>query len=54
MSAVVLIEETTTGWDVTVTDGDNVLIRTEGDKVYVSVAPDDDDHAKPLAVSLET
>ena len=53
MSAVVLIEETAKGWDVTVTDGDNVLIRTEGDKIYVSVAPDDDDKPSPLDVTLK-
>ena len=51
MSASVLIEQTDGGWDVTVKEGESVLVRTDGNKVYVSVAPDDDG-TKPLAVQL--
>ena len=53
MTAHVEIEQTEGGWDVTVNEAENVLVRTDGDKIYVSVAPDDDKAAQPLAVSLE-
>ena len=49
--AKVVIEQTADGWDVTATDAD-VIVSTQADKVYVSVAPDTDDQSKPLDVSL--
>jgi hypothetical protein len=49
--AKVVIQETADGWDVTATDAD-VIVSTQGDKVYVSVAPDKAATAQPLDVTL--
>lgn len=53
MTAHVCIDQTDTGWDVDVKEAENVLVRFEDGNIYVSVKPDDDDAATPLAVSLE-
>ncbi len=54
MSAHVAIDETPTGWAVVVTDGDDVAIVTDGPAIIVTIKPDADDEAKPLAVTLAT
>jgi len=51
MSAHITIDQTPTGWRVEVTDGDDVIVETDGPSVAVAVHPDEDD-AAPLNVTL--
>jgi hypothetical protein len=49
----VVIRKTDGGWDVHVTDADDVVVRTVGKRITVAVVPDDDTSAgDPLNVSL--
>jgi predicted RNA binding protein YcfA (HicA-like mRNA interferase family) len=52
MSAHVTIDQTDTGWRVEVTEGDHVIVETDGPSCIVAVHPDDDDTQTPLAVTL--
>jgi hypothetical protein len=54
MSARIVVEQTADGWNVTVTNGENVVVRTAGARVTVAVVPDDDDTTtQPLDVTLQ-
>lgn len=53
MAAKVTAEKTDTGWDVLASDADVIRVVTDGDKVFISVVPEDDEPIQmPLAVSL--
>jgi hypothetical protein len=52
MSAQVVVTETADGWDVHITDAEDVVVRTVGKRITVAVVPDDDDNPQPLAVTL--
>lgn len=52
MSGHVSAEETPTGWRVEVRDAEFVIIETDGPRLSIGLAPDDDDTPTPLAVSL--
>ena len=53
MSAQVVVTETDGGWDVHITQADDVVVRTVGKRITVAIVPDDDDTPQPLAVSLQ-
>ena len=50
MTAKVVIEQTADGWDVHITDAEDVVVRTVGPRITVAVVPDND--PQPLAVTL--
>jgi hypothetical protein len=52
MSAKVVVTQTDEGWDVHITDAEDVVVRTMGKRITVAVIPDDDDTPTPLAVTL--
>jgi len=53
MSAHITVDQTPNGWRVEVTEGDDVVVETNGDSLAIAVHPDDDDApGKPLDVSL--
>ncbi len=52
MSTRITIDQTATGWHVEVTDGEQVIVETDGANCNVSVQPDTDDSPTPLAVTL--
>jgi hypothetical protein len=52
MTAEVFVTQTDEGWDVHITDAEDVVVRTMGKRITVAVIPDDDDTPTPLAVTL--
>lgn len=55
MSAQVVVKETAQGWDVHITDAEDVVVRTIDKRIVVAVVPDDDDQpATPLEVTLQS
>ena len=52
MTAHITIEQTLTGWRVTATAADEVVVETDGAALLVALHPDDDDTVKPLEVQL--
>ena len=50
MSAQVVVKETADGWDVHITQADDVVVRTVGKRITVAIVPDDD--PQPLDVTL--
>jgi hypothetical protein len=54
MSAHITIDQTPTGWKIEVTEGDQVILETDGPRLALAVHPDDDDTpTKPLDVQLQ-
>ncbi len=53
MSAHIVADRTTDGWNVTVTEGDTVTVQTNGPEIRIIVDPDEPDAAQPLTVALE-
>lgn len=51
MSAKVVISETGEGWDVHITDAEDVVVRTVGPRITVAIVPDTDEET-PLKVTL--
>ena len=52
MAAKVVTTQTDEGWDVHITDAEDVVVRTMGKRITVAIIPDDDDTPQPLAVTL--
>ena len=52
MSAEVVITQTADGWDVHITDAEDVVVRTVGARITVAVVPDEDVTEEPLKVTL--
>jgi hypothetical protein len=55
MTAEVVTTQTDEGWDVHITDAEDVVVRTMGKRITVAIIPDDDDTlpvAQPLDVTL--
>jgi hypothetical protein len=54
MSALVVVNQTTDGWNVHISAADDVVVRTIGKRITVAITPDDDDTPTPLDVTLES
>lgn len=53
MSAHISADQTPTGWRVEVTDGDDVIVETDGPNLSVTIRPENDDAPPtPLDVTL--
>lgn len=52
MSAEVVVNQTADGWDVHITDAEDVVVRTIGKRITVAIIPDDDAAEEPLRVTL--
>ena len=50
MTAQVVVTQTADGWDVHITDAEDVVVRTVGPRITVAIVPDDDE--TPLKVTL--